>query len=94
MENIMKRFKSFSAVVQNNSSADEDDKDDEDDDNAANEPEDEAESRPRASSEDKIIEVVLPDAPVVDSKFADSGYWKVESDATDDELDDLLKDYE
>lgn len=99
MENIMKRFKSFSAVMQNNSSADEDDKDDDDDDDqGANEPEGEGEdgneSRPRASSEDKIIEVTLPDAPVVDSTFADASYWKVDSDVSQDELDDLLKEYE
>ena len=28
----------------------------------------------------------------IDAKFADSGYWKV--DPLEDELDDLLKDYE
>lgn len=67
MENIMKRFKSFSAVMQNNSSTDDDDEKDEEDDDegTANEPEGEGDglmSRPRATSEDKIIEVELPEA--------------------------------
>jgi len=36
--------------------------------------------------------VVLPEQAKVDSKFADSGYWKV--DLLEDDLDALLADYE
>ena len=94
MDNIMKRFKSFTTVMQNNSSTDDDDKDEEDDDDEnGNEPDGEGQSRPRASSEDKVIEVTLPETEVIDSEFANSGFWKT-SIVADDDLDDLLKDYE
>ena len=88
MDNIMKRFKCFTTIMQNNSSTD-DDKDDEDE--TLNEPdrEEDTETKP---SEGVKIEVLLPEAETIDAKYSDSGYWKV--DVTEDELDDLLADYE
>ena len=93
----MQRFNCFNNIMQNNSSTDEDDKDEEDDN--ANEPDDEGDVDADASSkastvsaEDLKIEVVLPEVNKIDSQFADSGYWKV--DSSEDELDDLLADYE
>ena len=94
MDNIMKRFKCFNTIMQNNSSTDEDDKDDEDESNEPDRDEDaDTDSRTTAVKvEAPKIEVIIPEQTQVDAKFADSGYWKV--DATEDELDDLLADYE
>lgn len=94
MDNIMKRFKCFNTIMQNNSSTDEDDKDDEDE---SNEPDtyDEADTDSRTTAvnvEVPKIDVIIPEPTKVDAKFANSGYWKL--DATEDELDDLLADYE
>ena len=44
------------------------------------------------TAEDSKVDVVLPEVSEIDSKYADSGYWKV--DLMEDELDDLLADYE
>jgi|Transcript_13114 hypothetical protein len=89
MDNIMKRFKCFTTIMQNNSSTDDDDKDDEDE--TPNEPDREEDTETKPSEEVKI-EVLLPEAETIDAKYSDSGYWKV--DVTEDELDDLLADYE
>lgn len=92
MDNIMKRFKCFNTIMQNNSSTDDDDKEDEDESNEPDREED-ADGESRSSgTEQKKIDVVLPQVTKIDSKFSDSGYWKV--DNTEDELDDLLADYE
>jgi len=94
MDNIMKRFKCFNTIMQNNSSTDEDDKDDEDENNEPDRDEEaDSDSRTTAVSvEAPKIEVIIPEQTKVDAKFANSGYWKL--DATEDELDDLLADYE
>jgi len=47
---------------------------------------------PVDSEDTKTIEVVLPQENVTDSKFSDSGFWKV--DQSEHDLDDLLADYE
>lgn len=92
MDNIMKRFKCFNTIMQNNSSTDDDDKEDEEDTNEPDREEDADGENRAAPAEIKKIEVVLPEQSQVDSKYADAGYWKV--DANIDELDDLLADYE
>ena len=83
----MKRFRCFNTIMQNNSSTD-DDKEEEE-----NEPdgEENGDADKSASSEEKI-EVVIPPAPIVDPEFADTGFWKQQSDDLD--IDDLLADYE
>ena len=67
MDNIMKRFKCFNTLVQNNSSTDDDDKDDKEDkdqkeeeEDTINEPEGEGEGRGQANNKEAKIEVVLP----------------------------------
>lgn len=97
MDNIMKRFKCFNTIMQNNSSTDDDDKEDEDD--VMEEPEGEgdnegdgSDSAPAAETEAPPCEVTLPKPHEVDSKFANSSYWKIEN--TEDELDAMLADYE
>lgn len=45
-----------------------------------------------ADSEDTKIEVTLPERNNVNSKFTDSGFWKLNTSEND--LDDLLADYE
>ena len=94
MDNIMKRFKCFTTIMQNNSSTDDDDNDKEDEDEGLNEPDREEDTGAEAdtTAEDVKIEVTLPEVNNIDSQFADSGYWKV--DVIEDELDDLLADYE
>lgn len=59
MDNIMKRFKCFNNIMQNNSSTDEDDKEDEVD---LNEPEGEekTDSQANPQQEEAKIEVDLP----------------------------------
>ena len=106
MDNIMKRFKCFNTIMQNNSSTDEDEKDEDVEDVSSNEPDREQDTDKDSrstllqldatgfdtSAEEAKVEVVLPEVNTIDSKFADSGYWKV--DPLEDELDDLLADYE
>ena len=104
MDNIMKRFKCFNTIMQNNSSADEDEKDEDVEDVSSNEPDAESDKDSRSTllqldsndvdttAEDSKVDVVLPEVNEIDSKYADSGYWKV--DLMEDELDDLLADYE
>ncbi len=104
MDNIMKRFKCFNTIMQNNTSTDDDNNDDDEEDDNSNEPDGEGDSASKtiidtsggnkdAGDEEKTkIEVQLPTVTKVDSTFSDSGYWKV--DALEDGLDDLLKDYE
>ena len=106
MDNIMKRFKCFNTIMQNNSSADEDEKDEDVEDVSSNEPDREQDTDKDTRStllqlnnndldttaEEAKVEVVLPEVNQIDSKYADSGYWKV--DPLEDELDDLLADYE
>ena len=102
MDNIMKRFKCFNTIMQNNSSADEDEKDEDVEDVSSNEPDAESDKDSRStllqldSSDTTAVEptcdVVLPEVSEIDSKFADSGFWKI--DPMEDELDDLLADYE
>ena len=92
MDNIMKRFKCFNTIAQNSASEDED-KDMEDE--TANEPEDEGDTSASGQSEEateKKIEVTLPDVQRMDPSFADTGYWKI--DHGEDDLDELLADYE
>lgn len=88
MDNIMKRFKCFNTIISSNNTTDDDEEDE-----TINEPDGEGETtnEVKPAVEEKI-EVVLPQADPIDSKFADSGFWKV--DPLEDELDDLLADYE
>ena len=92
----MKRFKCFTTIMQNNSSTDDDDNDKEDEDEGLTEPDREEDTENNAeantTAEEVKIEVTLPEVNTIDSNFADSGYWKV--DVIEDELDDLLADYE
>ena len=104
MDNIMKRFKCFNTIMQNNSSADEDEKDEDVEDVSSNEPDAESEKDSRSTllqldsndndttAEEAKVDVVLPEVNEIDSKYADSGFWKI--DPLEDELDDLLADYE
>ena len=102
MDNIMKRFKCFNTIMQNNSSADEDEKDEDVEDVSSNEPDAETDKDSRSTllqldssdttADDPKCDVVLPEVSEIDSKFADSGFWKI--DPMEDELDDLLADYE
>ena len=90
MDNIMKRFKCFNTIISSNNTTDDDEEDE-----TINEPDGEGETSNEAkpaAAEEKQVEVVLPQVDQIDSKFADSGYWKV--DPLEDELDDLLADYE
>lgn len=98
MDNIMKRFKCFNTIMQNNSSTDDDDKEEEVDE--LNEPDGEGEgdadndaekATTESSSDEKKCEVVIPSNHVVDPEFADRGFWKHIDDA---DLDDLLADYQ
>lgn len=70
--------------------------DDDEEDETINEPEGEGESSTATDeskpTEERQIEVNLPQQEVLNSKFADSGYWKV--DPLEDDLDALLADYE
>ena len=88
MDNIMKRFKCFNTIISSNNTTDDDEEDE-----TINEPDGEGETtnEVKPAVEEKI-EVVLPQVDQIDSKFADSGFWKV--DPLEDELDDLLADYE
>ena len=90
----MKRFKCFTTIMQNNSSTDDDDDKEEDENMPEPDGEGDADGKEDAdtTAEDVKIEVTLPEVNRIDSKFADSGYWKV--DVIEDELDDLLADYE
>ena len=96
MDNIMKRFKCFNNIMQNNSSTDEDDKEEED---MTNEPDaegddDQTDNSTSNYSEPEIrLDVTLPEPAKVDTEFSDSGFWKDELKA-DEDLDDLLADYE
>ena len=102
MDNIMKRFKCFTTIMQNNSSADEDEKDEDVEDVSSNEPDAESDKDSRSTllqldsndttAEEAKVDVVLPEVKEIDSKYADSGFWKI--DPLEDELDDLLADYE
>lgn len=88
MEKIMQRFTSFTNQMSSNNSNN-DDKDDNDEDDDV--------LRDRSNSEDaeKTIEVTLPeDNNKVDTEFADGSYWRVDTGASDDLLDELLADYE
>lgn len=91
MDNIMKRFKCFNTVISSNNTTDDDEEDE-----TINEPEGEGESSTATDeskpTEERQIEVNLPQQEVLNSKFADSGYWKV--DPLEDDLDALLADYE
>jgi len=91
MDNIMKRFKCFNTIISSSNTTDDDEEDE-----TINEPDGEGDAdtdaKTGASAEDRQIEVILPQINNIDAKFADSGYWKV--DPLEDELDDLLKDYE
>ena len=90
--------------MQNNSSADEDEKDEDVEDVSSNEPEAESDKDSRSTllqldsndndttAEEAKVDVVLPEVNEIDSKYADSGFWKI--DPLEDELDDLLADYE
>ena len=102
MDNIMKRFKCFNTIMQNNSSADEDEKDEDVEDVSSNEPDAETDKDSRSTllqldssdttAAEPTCDVILPEVSEIDSKFADSGFWKI--DPMEDELDDLLADYE
>ena len=69
--------------------------DDDEEDETINEPEGEGESsttdESKPATEERQIEVFLPQQEALDSKFADSGFWKV--DPLEDDLDALLADY-
>ena len=96
MDNIMKRFKCFNTVISSSNNTDDDEEDE-----VINEPEGEGEGdadgdsattdTESKSAQERQIEVVLPKPEELDSKFADSGYWKV--DPLEDDLDALLADY-
>jgi len=98
MDNIMKRFKCFTTIMQNSSSStDDDDKDEEAE--ALPEPDGEDNTtmikttkNDGSATEEVKIEVILPEVVACSSEFSDSGYWKM--DASEHELDDLLADYE
>lgn len=94
MDNIMKRFKCFNTIMSNNTSTDEDEKEEEDE--TINEPDGEGDAdtgtKKAATAEDRQIEVILPKMAKVNANYADSGYWKV--DPLEDELNNLLADYE
>ena len=101
MDNIMKRFKCFNTIMQSSTSTDDDNNDDDDEDETPNEPDGEGDAAKTVidtsggdaeETPEQKIEVELPEITRVDSAYSDSGYWKV--DALEDELDDLLKDYE
>ena len=88
MDNIMKRFKCFNTIISSNNTTDDDEEDE-----TINEPDGEGDTSNEAkTTTEEKIEVILPQVDQIDSKFADSGYWKV--DPLEDELDDLLADYE
>jgi hypothetical protein len=90
MDNIMKRFKCFNNVISSSNTTDDDEEDE-----TINEPEGEGESsttdESKPATEERQIEVFLPQQEALDSKFADSGFWKV--DPLEDDLDALLADY-
>lgn len=91
MEKIMQRFTSFTNSMSSNNSNNDDNKNDNDSD------EEDDVLRDRSNSEDaqKQIEVVLPeDNNKVDGEFADGNYWRVDTGASDELLDELLADYE
>ena len=79
MDRIMQRFNCFNSIMQNSTT--EDEKND-----IADEPDQEDKGKQRH------VEVTLPEEAPVDSSYSDAGYWKVQG--CEDELDDLLADYE
>lgn len=89
----MKRFKCFNTIISSNNTTDDDEEDE-----TNNEPEGETDTSskdPAATAKptpEEKIEVVLPQVERIDSNFSDTGYWKV--DPLEDNLDDLLADYE
>lgn len=92
MDNIMKRFKCFNTIISSNNTTDDDEEDE-----TNNEPEGETDTSSKDAAAAKQapeekIEVILPQVERIDSKFSDTGFWKV--DPLEDNLDDLLADYE
>ena len=83
MDRIMQRFNCFNSIMQNSTS--EDDKNDDIND----EPDAE-----RAGGAPPKIEVTLPEQQTVDSTWSDAGYWKVEEEASEDDLAALMAELE
>jgi len=91
MEKIMQRFTSFTNQMSSNNS----NNDDNDNDNDNDEEDDVLRDRSNSEEAEKTIEVTLPeDTNKVDAEFADGSYWRVDTGASDDLLDELLADYE
>lgn len=93
MDNIMKRFKCFNTIISSNNTTDDDEEDETNNepDGESDTPDKEIASPSKPTPEEKI-EVELPQVERMDSKFSDTGFWKV--DPLEDSLDDLLADYE
>lgn len=88
----MKRFKCFNTIISSNNTTDDDE---EEETNNEPEGENDTSSKDAATAKptpEEKIEVVLPQVERMDSAFSDTGYWKV--DPLEDNLDDLLADYE
>ena len=83
MDRIMQRFNCFNSIMQNSTS--EDDKNDDIND----EPDAE-----RAGGSPSKVEVTLPEPEVVDSKFSDAGFWKIEDETTEEDLEALMAELE
>ena len=79
----MQRFNCFNSIMQNSTS--EDDKNDD----IGDEPDAE-----RAGGSPSKCEVTLPEPEVVDSNWSDNGYWKIEDETSEDDLDALMAELE
>jgi len=77
----MQRFNCFNSIMQNSTS------EDEKNDDIDNEPDGE-----RQTASPSKVEVTIPEPEVVDSTFSDAGYWKIESEVSEEDLDALMAD--
>jgi len=97
MEKIMSRFNTFNSLMSTSSNNDDEEEEEANEDECAYEEPAEAEEivpttfTPKTYVE-KHIDVEVPSERVLENQYNDASYWKVTG--CEDDLDDLLKDFE